>query len=126
MPWCTGCDRFLSPSTVTAAGACPRCGATVDPGRGRPPDPAPTGSEAPGSGAAPEAVATGGPAAAAPAGMSEPGVGAVPGPADVDAAVGDEEAPLPIPWHFKLLVGAIALYLGWRAFQGIDWLVGRF
>ena len=126
MPWCTGCDRFLSPATVNTAGAWPRWGATVDPGRARPADAARTGSEARGSGAAPEAVATGGPATAAPAGMSEPGVGAVPGPADVDAAVGDEEAPLPIPWHFKLLVGAIALYLGWRAFQGIDWLVGRF
>lgn len=35
----------------------------------------------------------------------------------------DDEAPIPLPWHFKLLVGAIALYLGWRAFQGVEWLV---
>lgn len=28
-----------------------------------------------------------------------------------------------MPWHFKMLVGAIALYLGYRAFQGIEWLV---
>jgi hypothetical protein len=28
-----------------------------------------------------------------------------------------------LPWHFKMLVGAIALYLGYRAFQGIEWLV---
>jgi hypothetical protein len=32
----------------------------------------------------------------------------------------------PIPWHLKLLAGAVALYLGWRAFQGIEWLVHRF
>ena len=32
---------------------------------------------------------------------------------------------MPLPWHFKLLVGAIALYLGWRAFQGVDWLVAQ-
>ncbi len=28
----------------------------------------------------------------------------------------------PIPWHFKLLCGAVTLYLGWRAVQGIDWI----
>ena len=32
----------------------------------------------------------------------------------------------PVPWHLKLLAGAVALYLGWRAFQGIEWLVHRF
>jgi len=32
----------------------------------------------------------------------------------------------PIPWHLKLLAGAVALYLGWRAFQGIEWIVHRF
>ncbi len=36
----------------------------------------------------------------------------------------DEEPP-PIPWHFKFLVVATVLYLGWRAVQGILWLVGR-
>jgi hypothetical protein len=34
----------------------------------------------------------------------------------------EEELP-PLPWHFKALAGAIALYLGFRAFQGIDWLI---
>ena len=29
------------------------------------------------------------------------------------------------PWHFKLLVVAVVLYLGWRAWQGVDWLLGR-
>lgn len=29
------------------------------------------------------------------------------------------------PWHFKLLVVAVALYLGYRAWQGVDWLVER-
>ena len=32
----------------------------------------------------------------------------------------------PIPWHLKLLAGAVALYLGWRAFQGVEWIVHRF
>jgi hypothetical protein len=43
----------------------------------------------------------------------------------VDVGVGQEgDEPLgPIPWHLKLLAGALALYLGYRAFQGIEWLV---
>ena len=31
-----------------------------------------------------------------------------------------------VPWHFKLLVLATAVYLAWRAVQGLVWLVGRF
>ena len=27
------------------------------------------------------------------------------------------------PWHFKLMIAAIVLYLGFRAVQGIEWLV---
>jgi hypothetical protein len=35
--------------------------------------------------------------------------------------------PVPkAPWHFKLLLGALAVYLGFRAFQGVEWLAGRF
>ena len=33
-----------------------------------------------------------------------------------------DENRLPLPWHFKVLGGALALYLGYRAFQGIEWL----
>jgi hypothetical protein len=36
----------------------------------------------------------------------------------------DEELP-PIPWHLWLLAAALAVYLGYRAMQGIEWLVGR-
>ena len=46
----------------------------------------------------------------------------VPAPADVSA---DEEELPPVPWHLKLLAAAVAIYLGYRAFQGIEWLVGR-
>jgi hypothetical protein len=34
----------------------------------------------------------------------------------------DDEPLGPIPWHLKLLAGALALYLGYRAWQGIEWL----
>jgi len=36
----------------------------------------------------------------------------------------DDEAPLPIPWHLWLLLAALAVYLGYRAMQGIEWLLG--
>jgi len=28
-----------------------------------------------------------------------------------------------VPWHFKLMIAATTVYLGWRAYQGIGWLV---
>ena len=36
----------------------------------------------------------------------------------------DDEALPPIPWHLWLLAGALAIYLGYRAMQGIEWLIG--
>ena len=87
MPWCTECDRFLSPSTVRTDGTCPTCGRPVDAGD----------------------VAT-----RAVAERVERGEGA-------DDA---EEELSPIPWHLKLLVAAIVIYLGYRLYQGIVWVVG--
>ncbi len=44
------------------------------------------------------------------------------------AARGEELAPpeLAVPWHLKLLLGSAALYLGWRLFQGVEWIADRF
>lgn len=33
-----------------------------------------------------------------------------------------DDAPPGVPWHFKVLVGATVVYLGWRAVQGIAWV----
>jgi len=53
------------------------------------------------------------------------------GRAHAGAADGAEE-PLgaaetlpPVPWHLKLLGAALALYLGYRAWQGIEWVWHR-
>jgi hypothetical protein len=81
VPWCTDCDRFLSPSTVRADGTCPTCGRLVAAGE----------------------VAT-----SAAAHRTEPA----------------EEPLPPIPWHLKLLAAAILVYLAYRAYQGIEWLIG--
>ena len=36
----------------------------------------------------------------------------------------DGGAPLRrAPWHFKILAVGTVVYLGWRAYQGIGWLV---
>ena len=92
MPWCPECDRFLSPSSVTASGACPRCGRSVDAGR----------AKAPATPVAPVLADT-----------------------SNESADGDDDLG-PIPWHLKLLAGAVALYLGFRAFQGVEWVVRQF
>jgi hypothetical protein len=75
VPWCAGCDRFLSPSTVRTDGTCPSCGRRVEPAR-----------------------------------------------ADIDGAATEESVPF--PWHLKLLAGAAAVYLGFRAWQGVAWILG--
>ncbi len=36
----------------------------------------------------------------------------------------EEEEQIPVPWHFKLMLAALVIYLGWRLIQGIGWLVG--
>ena len=43
-------------------------------------------------------------------------------PVRIRPAAGEEESP-PIPWHLKALAAAVALYLGFRAWQGIEWLL---
>ena len=30
--------------------------------------------------------------------------------------------PQKAPWHFKVLLVGVTVYLGWRAYQGIAWL----
>ena len=39
-----------------------------------------------------------------------------------DDPTGEEDVRL--PWHFKLLLLALAVYLGWRLVQGLALLVG--
>jgi hypothetical protein len=46
-----------------------------------------------------------------------------PGGAHSEPAVADDDAP-PMPWHLWLLLAALAVYLGYRAFQGVEWLFG--
>ncbi len=38
---------------------------------------------------------------------------------------GEEELG-PIPLHLKVLGVALVVYLGWRFFQGVEWIIHRF
>jgi hypothetical protein len=40
-----------------------------------------------------------------------------------ESAAEAEEAPSKISWHFWVFVAIAAVYLGWRAVQGVVWLV---
>ena len=41
---------------------------------------------------------------------------------------GDDEPGLPVPkapWHFKVMLLALVIYLSWRAVQGMGWLASH-
>jgi hypothetical protein len=42
-----------------------------------------------------------------------------------DAPAGQEEVG-PVPLHLKILGAALVVYLGYRFFQGLEWLIHRF
>ena len=46
-------------------------------------------------------------------------------PADRPAAVpgADGQGEVRAPWHFKLLLVALVVYLGWRLVQMVGWIV---
>lgn len=39
---------------------------------------------------------------------------------------GEEEKGRGVPWHFWILVVALVVYLGYRLFQGIVWVIHKF
>jgi hypothetical protein len=36
-----------------------------------------------------------------------------------------DTTPAKTPWHFKLLVLSMTIYLSWRAVQGIAWVIHK-
>ena len=104
VPWCDTCDRFLSPSTVHSRRHLSHVRSHRRPGTG--------------ARAGPEACDR----TATPATPAEPGpcCNVYGEPIDVD-----DDEKLPLPWHLKLLAGALAVYLGYRFLQGIEWVLGK-
>ena len=42
---------------------------------------------------------------------------------EVEDDAREEEAHVKAPWHFKVLVVGTVVYLGYRLYQGIGWLI---
>ena len=87
MPFCEDCSKYWTPSAMSADGTCPTCGRELE---------------------APRVAST---------------VSAANAPSKVTAAnldlrklaAGEGNAEdVKAPWHFKLLVVLLVLYLGWR------------
>jgi hypothetical protein len=72
----------------------------------------------PGGAHAPAETATG---AVVPEGER---VVARPGRIETVGGSGADDLP-PVPWHLKLLTGAVVVYLGYRFLQGLEWLWHR-
>jgi hypothetical protein len=94
MPWCDDCSRFWNPPEMRQGGRCPSCGQVLG---GTADDP--LGTEVRAAGA--EDVETGLPTAA--------------GQATLTRAKG-------APWHFKLLVVGVTVYMIYRIYWLIEWL----
>ena len=43
---------------------------------------------------------------------------------DCGTVLADQERP-PVPWYFKAMLMASVVYLGYRGYQGITWVVGH-
>lgn len=53
----------------------------------------------------------------------DPGTAPVAGAA---ATASPEDEQVPVPWHLKLLAGAVVVYLGFRAWAGVEWVIHQF
>ncbi|MGD9795646.1 MAG: hypothetical protein AB7V43_19440 [Acidimicrobiia bacterium] len=93
MPWCEDCSKFWNPSTMTADGRCPSCGRAIA--------------------VAEERVSADATEAAPPKAITAENI-------DLRALAGEDAKA---PWHFKLLVAAVVLYLVWRVVQLVVWAV---
>ncbi len=102
MPWCDDCDRFLSPNTVQDDGRCPSCGAPIITPRNLE-----RARKGRGSSADALAVRSGRPQGTPVAGQA------------------GDEVDQSTPWHFKVLLVALVIYLGWRLVQGVLWVAQK-
>lgn len=109
MPWCDTCDQYLAPPAVTPDGRCPTCGKPVEQGQLR-------AERAEARRARKDeqkrARRRGHRSAGEPTDDRE---------STEDGDDGNEEELPPVPWHFKLLVAAVVVYLGYRFFQLLEW-----
>jgi hypothetical protein len=125
MAYCHYCDEHLDDSELVAApgrsaagGAkprdrCPTCGRKVD---------VTTATAGARSGPTADNGSAGEVAAVGPGGPSTE-AGETPDEQDGNEPADEEVVRPKAPWHFKVLVVGTAVYMGWRLYQGIGWLV---
>lgn len=99
MPWCDDCSKFWNAPELASGGACPTCGRIVTAPQ-RPPTVATTLVDGPGRL------------------FDDP----VDHPAEEAQPAGAIDKPKGAPWHFKLLVVGVAVYMVYRIVWLINWL----
>ena len=57
---------------------------------------------------------------------AEPGRAQTAEPGGADGGPAGEEDLGPVPFHLKFLGVALVVYLGYRFFQGVEWVIHRF
>lgn len=107
MPWCDDCDKYLNPNTVVDDGSCPWCGHKIA-------APAAIKRARRGRGSSPDAIAA---RADRPPEAIEDEAKSTDASTPLD---GDEGART--PWHFKVLLVALVIYLGWRLVELVLWV----
>ncbi|MCU1503294.1 MAG: hypothetical protein JWM12_2648 [Ilumatobacteraceae bacterium] len=116
MPWCEDCAKYFAPSAMHADGTCPTCGRSLERTQAESNRRKRRGHASPNVPADPEgSVADGAPDADAPAG--EPITAKNLNLHKLAAGEGGDEDDMRAPWHFKLLLVLLALYLTWRVIQ---------
>lgn len=100
MPWCDDCSKFWNPPQLSTGATCPTCGRPLLEGARKAAVPEAGDPEA-------ETVEALGPAAAAT------------GPSAQKAPPGQANGA---PWHFKLLVVGVTVYMVYRIYWLIEWL----
>lgn len=110
MPWCDDCSKFWNPPELATGGACPTCGAHLGA--------AVAGRADLSQAARPAAVAgVSGPGTGEGGTVAGGGPGAAPG-----RAAGVTAKAKGAPWHFKLLVVGVTVYMVYRIYWLIEWL----
>jgi len=111
MPWCEDCAKFWNPSSMKTDGTCPTCGRVLpsrETSRTEPSPNVPASSHASGEG---DDAGTATPATA-PDGELEK--------VNFKKLAGEDAKA---PWHFKVLMALLAIYLTWRLVQLVQLVV---
>jgi hypothetical protein len=124
MAWCNECGRQVEAHDLVAG-----------PPNGQTPEAPETDATAPTNAASATAAAalTDAGGATDPAAGTDAGGATDPAAADRCPTCGavvapspqgeEEEVPVKPPWHFKVLVVGTVVYLGYRLYQGVGWLI---